>query len=476
MAMKKNIFKIAMTWFALVIMTGCADYLNEPKPTTSVDEGLIYSSREAAEAHLAGITRLSRAVYNSVSSANLSTIYCARSLKGNDFISIPGNALYRSDYDYTDLFENGIRSWFTWVFMYDVIQQINVFINGVTNSETISSLDKTQLLGQARTWRAYCYFELSLEFNLTYQKDPEALAPPIYLEVTAEGKPMSTLNQIYNEVIIPDLQFAVDNLDETRLVKSFINVHVAEGLLARVYQVTGNWPLAEEMAHRAYGGFVNNALAASSYIDGFDDFTNTEWIWGMQNTTDQTASWYISPSTISDHVNGYYKSLFVNANFVNQFSATDVRNTFFEVNNVTDYRQYATTKFTFDFESDMVLMRTAEMILIEAEAMFRNNKAADAHNLLFALQYNRDPSAVKSSNTGDALMEEILLERRKELYLEFGVEWYDAKRLQRGITRDAKHSIIVNLVPNDPRFVVYVPLEELNSNPNIDESVNQRWQ
>lgn len=474
--MKRNIFRITIAAFALVIATGCSDYLEEPKPTTSVDEGLIYSSRTAAESHLAGITRMSRAVYNSVSSANLSTIYCARSVKGNDFISTPGDAWYRSDYDYTDLYENGIRAWFTWVFMYDVIQQTNVFINGVENSQTLSDNDKAVLLGQARTWRAYCYFELSLEFNQNYQVDPAAAAPPIYLEVTAEAQPMSTMDQLYNEVIIPDLLYAVDNLDADRPVKSFMNVHVAEGLLARVYQVMGNWPGAEEMARRAYGGNVNAALAPATYQNGFDDFSNPEWLWGMQNTADQTASWYISPSTISDHTNGFYKSLFANANFVSLFSATDVRNTFFEVNNTTDYRQYASSKFTFDFEADMVLMRTAEMILIEAEAMFRNNKPGDAHDLLFALQYNRDPAAVKSSNTGNALLEEILLERRKELYLELGVEWYDAKRLQRGISRDGKHSIAVTLEPNDPRFVTFIPLEEIESNPHIDRSINQRWQ
>src|SRR5690606_29229587 len=132
---------------------------------------------------------------------------------------------------------------------------------GVQNSQTISDNDKAELLGQVRTWRAYCYFELSLEFNHNYQVDPDALAPPIYLMVTTEANPMSTLREMYNNVILPDLLFAVENLNATRPVKSFINVHVAEGLLARVYQVMGNWPGAEEMARKAYGGDVNAALA-----------------------------------------------------------------------------------------------------------------------------------------------------------------------------------------------------------------------
>jgi hypothetical protein len=57
------------------------------------------------------------------------------------------------------------------------------------------------------------------------------------------------------------------------------------------------------------------------------------------------------------------------------------------------------------------------------------------------LQNNRDVKAVKSNNTGAALLEEILVERRKELYLEIEVEWFDAKRLRRGITRTGNQRV-----------------------------------
>jgi hypothetical protein len=52
------------------------------------------------------------------------------------------------------------------------------------------------------------------------------------------------------------------------------------------------------------------------------------------------------------------------------------------------------------------------------------------------LQNNRDVKAVKSNNTA-ALLEEILVERivpRK-------VEWFDAKRLRRGITRTGNQRV-----------------------------------
>src|SRR5690606_40041627 len=114
------------------------------------------------------------------------------------------------------------------------------------------------------------------------------------------------------------------------------------------------------------------------------------------------------------------------------------------------------------------------MILIEAEAKLRNNDEEGAHDLLYELQLNRDPDAVKSTNTGDDLLEEILVERRKELYAETGVEWFDAKRLQRGITRSGNHRVgaQANLTANDKKFFLKIPQAEIDANDAIDESVN----
>jgi hypothetical protein len=448
--------------------TGCSDYLNEPKPTDTVDESLVYSSREAAEMHLVGIAARARRNYSTVDSNNLATFYCARSLKGNDFIL--SNTWYGADYSHTGRQANSTRSWFTWFLLYEIIQQTNVFITGVTNSPTISDSDKAELIAHAKAWRAYCYFELSLEFNHTYLFDPQAAAPPLYTELTGEGKPMSTLDAVYDLILI-DLNGAVDSLTVERPLKSFINLHVAEGLLARVYQVIGNWEGAAEMAHRAYGGNVAAALNSASYDDGFNDVTNSEWMWGMTGIPEQVAYWNIMPSGISDYDNSPYKGVFVNPAFIETFSDTDVRKTFRESNETNEWAQYVNDKFKNAPDADMVLMRTAEMILIEVEALYHSDPEA-AHDLLYELQLNRDPNAVKSSNTGDELFEEILLERRKELHLETGVEWYDAKRLQRGITRDAIHRIPAALTPNDNRFILHIPTEEINSNDNIDESVN----
>src|SRR5690606_3710935 len=151
----------------------------------------------------------------------------------------------------------------------------------------ISDSDKTQLIAQGKAIRAFFYFQLALEFQHTYMYDPSLPAPPIYTELSLEGKPMTTMSEMY-DFIVSDLTDAVAGLDNSRLGKSYINQQVANGILANVYLVMENWAGAEEAAHNAYGGNVPTVLNASGYSDGFSNIENIEWIWGMPQTSDQS--------------------------------------------------------------------------------------------------------------------------------------------------------------------------------------------
>lgn len=472
--MKKILIKLSILYFAALFVVSCGkDFLNDPAPTDSVTSETIFGSRAGAEAFISGILRRFRTQYDSTDSAGVNSIFYARSVKGNDVIQKATWFLY--DYANDNREPTYRRTNFTWKYCFDMVNQCNTLINGVTDSE-LSDLDKKELIGQGKAIRAFFYFQLAMEFQHTYSYDKTLPAPPIYLELSLEGKPMSTLDEMYT-LIVSDLTTAVADLPDTRLGKSYVNKQVASGILAQVYQVMGNWPGAETAAKVAYGGgAVNSVLDASGYRSGFDDISNIEWIWGSPQSTDQSNYYWGAPHAHADHYILSYAATFFNNDFVALFSATDVRNIFSNAYGVgvNDYRHYITRKFTFNFDSDHPIMRTAEMILVEAEAKYHNSKATEAHNLLYALQLNRDPNAVKSSNTGQALLDEILVERRKELYAEIGVEWFDAKRYRKGITRTGNHRVgaSASLTADDKRFFLKIPQDEIDANDNIDDSVN----
>lgn len=474
----KNIYiKITFVISLILVITGCSeDFLDDPKPTGEVSTDVVFGSRTGANAFVSGIMRRFRGQFMRTDAAGLNSIYYARTVKGNDIIQRA--TWYRFDYENDNREPTYTRTRFTWQYPFYMIGQVNALINGVEGADALSEKDKKELLGQGKAIRAFFYFQLAQEFQHTYTYDSSLPAPPIYTEQVTEGNPMSTLKEMY-DLILSDLEYAVNNLNDDRLGKSYINVRVANAILARVYQTTHDWAKAEIAANKAYGGgSPESVLDAASYKNGFKNISNIEWIWGSAQTGDQTNYYWGAPHAQADHTVTSYVATYFNNDFVALFSDTDVRNTFthkYPGLPSTDYRNWISSKFSFEFSSDHPIVRTAEMLLVEAEAKYHNGDETGAHNLLFALQKNRDPNATKSANTGESLLDEILVERRKELYAEFGVEWFDAKRYRKGITRTGNQRIMssANLTPDDKKFFLKVPQAEIDANEKIDESVNE---
>ena len=321
--------------------------------------------------------------------------------------------------------------------------------------------------------RAFYYFQLAMEFQHTYSFDPSLPAPPIYKEPANEGKPMSSLSELYN-FILEDLNYAVQFTPEARINKSYVNRSVAYAISAQVNQVMGNWEEAATMASAAKQSYELNS---TQYNGGFDDMNDSEWIWAMPQQLDQSNYFDIAPHSFTDVNSDGYGLAFWNRDFVALFSDTDVRNTFtnqFEGEEENRYNTWTSSKFKFAFTSDIPIIRSVEMLLIEAEAKARLGNETEAADLLFELQKNRDINAAPSGNNGESLIQEILVERRKELYGENGIEWYDAKRLRVGISRTGNHRIksAANLQPDDKKFYLKIPQKEIDANNLIDSSVN----
>jgi hypothetical protein len=114
-------------------------------------------------------------------------------------------------------------------------------------------------------------------------------------------------------------------------------------------------------------------------------------------------------------------------------------------------------------------MRTSKMYLAKAEA--RSGNDAAAQNTLCQLVSKRDPAYVKSTSVGDALLQEIQLHRRIELWGEAGHEFYDNKYWHIGVDRTSSPNHIQKMQIEAGKFTFQIPLEtEINYNPNITEA------
>jgi hypothetical protein len=120
---------------------------------------------------------------------------------------------------------------------------------------------------------------------------------------------------------------------------------------------------------------------------------------------------------------------------------------------------------------DVPYMRAAEMYLIEAEARARLNETVAASKVLFDLVKVRDPNYVQSTRTGDALVNEILIQRRIELWGE-GHRFFDLKRTNAPLNRNGTNAIpavvlLFDVPAGDVRWEFVFPRREINANPAI---------
>ena len=142
-------------------------------------------------------------------------------------------------------------------------------------------------------------------------------------------------------------------------------------------------------------------------------------------------------------------------------------------------------------------MRGAEMLLIMAEAAAQKGNSGEALNLLNRLQVARNATPTTNAG-GDALLEDIYVERRKELICEGQAGFYDLVRLQKRLVRigesttnPAGHYVwgmqylngynaldpqpIGTLEANDYRFFCQIPQMEILNNDAISESDQNPW-
>ncbi|MEK6477359.1 RagB/SusD family nutrient uptake outer membrane protein [Catalinimonas sp. 4WD22] len=471
----KNIFIFTLL-FSTTLLMSCEEWVDEPQPEAEVGADAAFSSVEGVDAFLAGTYRTLRGFNDELvgttgsndDSEGFGSIMNTRTVKGNDFVQ-PAFQWMAFEYRYLERGSPQSRKVnMIWDMSYELINSMNLLLEGLEGSP-ISDIEKTQLAAEARAIRGFAYFQAIKEYALPYQAGRNNVGIPIYTEpttVSTVGKARSSVGDVY-DLLLSDLEYASDNLDLEREFNWKINKAVADGILARVYLEMGMYAEAAEAANRARTSF-GGSLDAASYTTGFRDVDTPEWMWGMPYSNDQTA-YFGSFASFWDGTR-YTPAIRANPTFVETFSDTDIRNLF----TLEDDSLYSTSKFVADadFGEDVVLMRVAEMYLIEAEALARQGNFGPAADLLYQLQSNRDPAlTAPSGNTGQTLIDEIMLERRKELYAEGLADFPDKRRLQQAWQRDENHPEAFRFAfeQNDFKFFMLLPLSEIDANEAIDQ-------
>ena len=204
-------------------------------------------------------------------------------------------------------------------------------------------------------------------------KDKDAPCVPIYTEPsnnTTVPKGKSTVAQVYQR-IFEDLALAQDYLKN--YVRSGDNqkfkpdLAVVNGLLARAYLLTGQWEEAAKAAASARKDY--SLMTTTAEYEGFNNISNQEWIWGFPQIPSQSDASYNFYYLDATYV-GAYSSFMADPHLKDTFVEGDIRLPLFQWMR-EGYLGYKKFHMRADDTADLVLMRAAEMYLIEAEANVR---------------------------------------------------------------------------------------------------------
>ena len=488
--------------FVLIVTSCSKNYLDQPFPQDgSLSDNVIFSTYKGAEAAVVGSYGLLRSesfnsyngLNNAVTIANkgVKSVVVNFELKGNDLYV--ASSVYAQECSWNDNAQQGRAAFGTrtlqiWDMFYRIINNANAAIANIPQVRDASPEVKSQLIAEAKAQRAYCYFWLARIYQFSYSRNPDAAAVPLYTAPAgrdSKGNPRASLRAVYAQ-IVDDLNEAVSLLPVERSGKFRINKNVAHALLAQVYQeMAGNtggpelWEKARQHAAAARQGYplMDNA----GYLSGFNSISSGEWIWGLPVPVEQSLSYMHPIFAYFNPDKGYAKNVSVNASFAACFLPGDIRRS--QISQSSNTAPWKTRKYVSSAEyanssyggGDILLIRSAEMILIEAEALAWMNSIPEAIDLLWSIRGTRVPGLEKNVNlplsiTKEDLIEQILLERRWELYGEIGVEYFDLKRLQKPLIRDGDHPYRLTIPANDKRWLFQIPQAEIDANPNIEQA------
>ncbi len=459
---------IATTVLSLLLLVSCSEDFLDTKSTSSVDQGQVFENTTTAMMAVNGLHRLMYKPGSSAAQCGYGTFMLWMEMLGEDLVYTKGNAQWQSQAKWS-LHRNTTSSHckFLYKMFYEIIANANMILTNIDNVEG-SQAEKDYIKGQALTYRAFAHFcAVQLWAERYYAgKTNSQEGIVLRLDNSLDPTPRSTVEEVY-AAINEDLDQAISllgGISIERSTKTHIDVNVAKGIKARVLLTQGQWLSAAEMAKSVVD---NSGATLSAHTYDFQqgrmcDASNTEWIWAkigqptLETGTLTNFYSFISNTNVSYNKNtprAIYNLLY------DKISATDVRKQLWLPNAPSMTKtsiayppsgnifKWMSQKFIVDYPdntspaysaalytADLAYMRLPEMMLIMAEGYARAGQDAKAVEVLYPLAKIRDANYVKSTNTGSALIDEIMIQRRIELWGE-GFRFLDLKRLNMDLDR-----------------------------------------
>jgi hypothetical protein len=339
--------------------------------------------------------------------------------------------MFEAPYTQFDEYSNGLTAMEDQFFgpFYTALYKSILSANSVIENST-----DTKEIGEAKFLRALSYFKLVQVFGAVTVNLSDS---PSFSDSSFLVRKSAT--DVYNNVIIPDLNDAMSALSTT-IVNGRASKYAAQGLLGKVYVTMGDFPSAKP--HLA--AVVNGAAAAgiklktdfSGIFGAINEVKNTEIIFSTQVSSsiiDEYSSgtdfwnWFVGDDPKSNYP--------VDASLIAAFDASDANGGGTDLRRAITLSNDGRTAIKFPKEGglgaehDWIEMRLADVILLYAETLNETGTAATTVlPLLDGIRTRAGLNSLTGTVSSQADVRQVIAnERRLELAFE-GQRWFDLVR------------------------------------------------
>jgi hypothetical protein len=371
-----------------------------------------------------------------------------------------------------------------WATPYTLINDCNILLSNVDKFKESKAGQANRLKAQALAIRALAHFDLLRYFGASYDRSSTELGIPIKTVSSLDRPVRNTVKEVYDQIyndltqakaLVTSIDVAINSPTD----KSRIDAVGIDAIFARVAYYAGDYSQAITSATNAIA--TGPALASRTDFPAVwaDDAVVNEVIWSIAFLP---GDGYVAGDVffaVNNRVSFKPSQALLNTYSQTSYSPNplnDIRYTSY-FSSTTSLRpgelivsKYLGRGGAVDGLVNWKAFRISEMYLIRAEARARTGQATAARADLKTLRDVRI-SVPDSEDLSDPskLLAAILLERRRELFLE-GHRWFDLRMQGTGIIRggDCKApATVCSLAPGSFRFVWPIPQNEIKANANI---------
>lgn len=365
-----------------------------------------------------------------------------------------------------------------WATYYSAINEINLVLEALPNVN-FSDTRRTEIEGQLRALRALFYFNMMR----IYAWDPSAIVTqfdrggvPLMLTgvknlTQITRPPRAPIREVYQQ-IYTDLQQAIQKAPVTggphRITRG-----AAAAIFAKVALYNADWTNAVRYATDAINSNVGRLATNANYIAAWRERVHPESILEVlfqqeaesHGVNESNQSAFTTRVSLTSNALGGWGAVVPTPEFLALHQPGDIRRQLYQTGvNRSNIVVEECTKFLGKtgtiYMDNIPVLRVSEMILIRAEAHARLGNTAQALNDVNTIRTRCGLPPV-SGLTGEALLNEIILQRRLELAFE-GDRWFDLKRRGSDVIKATG-----NLQFGEPRYLAPIPLRELQANSNL---------